>query len=371
VVPTDGLKGKKHGPTWRALTGVGGIGTGLFFALEGNHTLGRNESRPGRLLDIRDYCKLHIISHYVAVLLEADPSGKPFLVLPIGKVGNDVTGRRLLAEMERAGMDMRFVETAERLPTLLSICFQYPDGTGGNITTSESAASALTPGDVDRALDVVSSVGNRFLALAAPEVSLEIRHYFLQRATTCGAFRVAGFATAEIPRALETGMMRLADLVAMNEEEAQALAGTELDVRHPLPFLQRCEQTLSSSDRDIRIVVTAGKSGAFAIRGGSWDYCPAPEVSVVSTAGAGDALLGGLLAGLAMGLPFIKPGPRRSGMADRPISSAFELGVLLAAFSVTSPHTIHPSVNAASLGRFAGEMGIPLDANLQRTLGVT
>ena len=34
---------------YRRLVGVGGIGTGLFFALEGNHDLGRNESRPARL----------------------------------------------------------------------------------------------------------------------------------------------------------------------------------------------------------------------------------------------------------------------------------------------------------------------------------
>jgi len=60
---------------FRQLVGVGGIGTGLFFELEGNHTLGRNESRPARFLSIRDYCKLHIISHYVAVLLGANPNG--------------------------------------------------------------------------------------------------------------------------------------------------------------------------------------------------------------------------------------------------------------------------------------------------------
>ena len=59
---------------FRRLVGVGGIGTGLFFALEGQHTLGRNESRPARLLNIRDYCKLHIISHYIAILLGAKPA---------------------------------------------------------------------------------------------------------------------------------------------------------------------------------------------------------------------------------------------------------------------------------------------------------
>ena len=47
------------------LIGVGGLGTGIFFELEGDHTLGRNESRPGRLLDVKDYCKLHIVIHSV------------------------------------------------------------------------------------------------------------------------------------------------------------------------------------------------------------------------------------------------------------------------------------------------------------------
>jgi sugar/nucleoside kinase (ribokinase family) len=359
---------RKPGLPYRLLTGVGGIGTGMFFALEGVHTLGRNESRAGRLLDVRDYCKLHIISHYVAVLLGADPSGDSFVVLPIGKVGNDDIGLRLLGEMKRAGMDTRFVEPMDQAPTLLSVCFQYPDGSGGNITTSASAASALTAEDVDRALDMVASTGRNFLALAAPEVSLEVRRHFLERATTFGAFRAAAFTTTEIPCALDSGAMRFVDLLAMNEDEAQVMVGMEFDVRDPLPFLQRCEKALSASGGDVRIVVTAGKTGAFAVHSGSWDYCPAPEVPVASTAGAGDALLGGILAGLARGLPFIRSGRPRSLIVDRPLSSAFELGVLLAAFTVTSHHTIHPDANVASLTAFADRLGIILDADLRRAL---
>jgi fructose-1-phosphate kinase PfkB-like protein len=91
---------------------------------------------------------------------------------------------------------------------------------------------------------------------------------------------------------------------------------------------------------------------------------------VASTAGAGDALLGGVLAGLAMGLPFIRPGPPRSRITDRPLSSAFELAVLLASFTVTSPHTIHPGVNVGSLRAFAGQTGIVLDEELQRELSM-
>ena len=103
------LEFNAHSP-YRQLVGVGGIGTGLFFELENNHTLGRNESRAARLLNIRDYCKLHIISHYVAVLLGANPRGSPFRVLPIGKVGADDAGRRMIGEMSAVGIDTRYVE---------------------------------------------------------------------------------------------------------------------------------------------------------------------------------------------------------------------------------------------------------------------
>ena len=69
-------------PRYDAMIGVGGIGSGRFFAVEGNHTLGREESRGGRFLDRRDYCKLHIISHYVRAL-----AGEAFTVIPGGQSG--------------------------------------------------------------------------------------------------------------------------------------------------------------------------------------------------------------------------------------------------------------------------------------------
>ncbi|MFH1569413.1 MAG: hypothetical protein ABIL09_15565, partial [Gemmatimonadota bacterium] len=151
------------------LVGVGGIGTGLFFDLEGDHTLGREESRPGRLRDVRDYCKLHIIAHYIAVLLGARPSGRPFRAVPVGKVGDDAAGRRLREEMAEAGMDTSLVEAVPGQPTLLGVCFQYPDGSGGNITPTVSAASTLTAADVDRAAPLLAAHAGRGIALAAPE----------------------------------------------------------------------------------------------------------------------------------------------------------------------------------------------------------
>ena len=63
---------------------------------------------------------------------------------------------------------------------------------------------------------------------------------------------------------------------------------------------------------------------------------------MAGTAGAGDADLAGLIAGLAAGLPFGK---------------AHELAALVSAFSVTSPQTINPELNPGALRCSRVEVG--------------
>jgi hypothetical protein len=75
------------------------------------------------------------------------------------------------------------------------------------------------------------------------------------------------------------------------------------------------------------------------------------------------------MAALADGLPFTTPGPERKSLSDRPLASALDLGVLLAAFTVTSPHTIHPDANGPSLAQFACSLGVELAEPLAGFLG--
>jgi sugar/nucleoside kinase (ribokinase family) len=334
-------------------------------ALEGSHDLGRNESRPARLLDVRDYCKLHIVAHYPAVLLGASETGPPFHVVPVGKIGADEAGRRLREEMRAVGMDVRFVDTVEDRPTLMSVCFQYPDGSGGNLTTSNSAAAALTCADVDRA---ASLLDERTIALAAPEVPLAVRQHLLKLAGPHHALRVLALASAEATEARTRDLFRDADLVAMNEDEGRALTGVALDPGHPSPFLDACADVVAHDKPDTRVVVTAGGAGVFGFDRGRWEHVPALPVPVSSTAGAGDALLGGLLAALAAGVPFTVDGPPRRHLDERPLESALDFGVLLAALKVTSPHTIHPEARIESLLAFGRKHGVRMGDSLLRHL---
>lgn len=348
---------------YRRLVGVGGVGTGLFFALEGDHDLGRNESRAARLLDVRDYCKLHIISHYPAVLLGAAPSGGPFHVVPIGKVGGDEAGARVKGEMARAGMDLRLLGSVLEAPTLLSICFQYPDGSGGNITTSDSAGARLTATDVDLAAPLLDE---RTLALAAPEVPLAIRHRFLQIATSRRARRVAALTSGEAAECRAMGFFANVDLLALNASEAASLTGVAFDPHDPQGLLDACSALLTEAQPGILILVSLGPHGAFGFEAGRWRRTPTLRVPVVSSAGAGDALLGGVLTGLALGLPFTTEGARRESLLERPLESALDLGVLLSTFKVTSPHTIHPEARLETLMAFARDHDIGFAEALSR-----
>ena len=367
AVKTDGLaRALRLGSDapYRRLVGVGGIGAGIFFALEGNHDLGRNESRPGRLLDVRDYCKLHIVAQYPTVLLGAREDQGPFHVVPVGKVGIDEVGLRLRAEMERAGMDVRFVDALPGRPTLLSVCYQYPDGSGGNVTTIDSAASLVGERDIDA---VERWLSPSTMALAAPEVPLAVRRHLLRRATEKGALRVASLTTAEIQEALETGFLSVVDLLSLNEEEAAALVGEPLLPEAPEPVLRRLGQIAVAAHAGMRLIVTAGARGVFAFDGG-WTHVPTLPVRVVSSAGAGDALLGGVLSGLAVGLAFSGTTAHRGTLASRPLASALELGALVAAFKVTSPHTIPPDLSLDAVLAFAREHGVDFGESLRRVL---
>ena len=350
---------------YRLMIGTGGIGSGSFFALEGNETLGRNESRPGKLLDVRDYCKLHIIAHYVAVLLGAGRDGK-FDVLPVGRVGKDDLGKVLTDEMKQVGMDTRFIATSPDRPTMFSCCFQYPDASGGNITDNNSASAALTEADIDKIEPVMAENAGRFIALAAPEVPLKARARLLELATKYNGLRAGSFAPAEIAEATELGMFGMLDLLSINEDEASAIAGIDFDPANPQPMLDACAAALTANQGDIEIIISAGSRGAYGYSKGLWQYCPTPEVPVKSSAGAGDALIGSAICAKAAGLPLIKPDSRRVKFSDRPIACALELAILFASLTVGSPHTIAPSVTGESILSAVEDLALKMDDSVSK-----
>lgn len=345
--------------------GIGGIGSGMIYALEGEHELGRNESRLGELLDSRDYCKLHIVEHYIARLMGAGRDPASFQAWPIGVVGNDEVGRRILTEMSSAGMDVQFVRTHPVLPTLFSVCFIYPDGSGGNITSNNSAARTLCVDDLRIASQHMKAAGGNGVALCIPEVPLQLRRDFLELASNCGNYRVCSFVLGEIEEARRMELFSLTDLLALNQEEASALLGDGPGLVLDEGMLAERTAKLTATRPRLRIIVSVGPKGAYGFESGSSQFCPAPVLQPISTAGAGDALLAGVVCGLAAGLPFITPNERASSFSGRKLRTALDFGVLNASFSVTSPHTIHPDAVLKNLFTFAESHGASISDSLR------
>ena len=345
--------------------GIGGIGTGIVYALQGEHELGRNESRLGELLESRDYCKLHIVEHYIARLMGSRRDPASFRVWPVGVVGNDAGGRRILTEMSAAGMDTQFVRSHPALKTLFSVCFNYPDGSGGNITSNNSAAEAVTADDLRATSPHMKAAGAHGVALCLPEVPLKMRRAFLELASDCGNYRACSFALGEIEEAQIMGLFSLTDLLALNQEEASALLGDGSGPVLDDGRLAECAAQFTATHPRLRLIVSLGPKGAYGFECGSSQFCPAPVLQPISTAGAGDALLAGVVCGLAAGLPFILPNECGSSFSGRVLRTALDFGVLNASFSVTSPHTIHPDAVLSTLFGFAESHGASISDSLR------
>ncbi len=335
------------------VVGVGGIGTGTIVALHQNHTLGRNESRTGEWIDARDYCKLHIVEHYIAALSDSKTNPDNFKVFAVGNVGDDTAGATLMNEMSDVGIDIRYVRVEPERPTLFSIAFSYPDKSGGNITASNSAACKLSTDQLAECRSEMQRAGARGIALCLPEVPLGARSEFLRIATECGNYRVASFTAAEMGKARR--MMAQVDLLAVNQEEAASFTDENTDGCGEQELLDACCKRASALNPAMKMVVSAGANGTHVLENGTWSHHKAIPMEAVATAGAGDAMLAGIITGLAAGMPLTNAS---TGLAED--CQAIDLGLALAALSVTSAHTIHPGVSRESFLAFAAKKGIPI-----------
>lgn len=298
---------------WDRCLVLGGIGKGLIFALAGNETLGREESRPAALSPARDYCKGHITAHYLARL-----SGCATHLL--GAVGDDPDGHTLLGEIKAAGILPQAIRVFPGAPTMLSVCYVYPDGDGGNITASNSACARLDEAYIADSLRALRPDA-RTLALAEPEVPLPCRLTFLGRCREAGAATAATFTSEELHEISPAEWFPLIDHLAINAHEAATLAHLPDDTP-PETLAAECYRMLSACQPDCRLIVTAGGHGAILAEAGQLHHIPTRKATVVSTAGAGDAFFSGYLTAYTQGAPALESAHAGAALASLAVSCA-------------------------------------------------
>ncbi len=150
-------------------------------------------------------------------------------------------------------------------------------------------------------------------------------------------FCIGSFVSEEMKSVIRTDILKQVDLLALNIDEATAVADMSTDEKLVLEIVEQSIKKLHAINPEMFISITAGRQGSWSWDGSALTHVPSIEVQAKSTAGAGDAHLSGLITGLTVGLSLLQ---------------AQELADLTAALSVESEHTINKNIDSLTLRKF-------------------
>lgn len=244
----------------------------------------------------------------------------------IGNVGNDIYGKKILGDLETAGIDITAVETSKEGKTGISIAVVRSDGERAFISDT-SCLSEFTYQFVRRhepkiiESEIVCFVGSFFL----PGLPIHDTVGLLQLTKEMGkkTFLDTGWDSAnwqkETVSTLRQGLQYL-DFFVPNLDEAYAITGQ----KNP-------ESALKSllSDGAKVVIIKMGAEGSLTNFENHVEHIPAHKVDVIDAVGAGDVYNAGFLYGV---------------LQEWPIVAGMYFGSVVAALYISKSENRFPSV---------------------------
>jgi ribokinase len=201
-----------------------------------------------------------------------------------GAVGTDAFAAAATALLNAGGVDLHGVVAVDAPTGCATILV---DATGENSIVVVAGANAR----VDAHAVPDAALGSDCLLVLQQEVPAEANATLLSRARRGGARILLNAAPA---RALAPELLRLLDVLVVNESEAAMLAGACAWPAPPREFARAASLAVDG----LTVIVTLGAQGALCSLRGKTMRIAAPAVDVVDTTGAGDAFVGALASAL-------------------------------------------------------------------------
>ncbi len=217
-------------------------------------------------------------------------------VILVGRVGRDPYGDDLIASLNAAGVDTRYVR---RDPTRTSgVAVIFIDAHGESYVNAVYGANGCC--DQQQVTDAREALGDAGVLLVQQEIPLDPTLAAMKEARRLGATVILDPAPTRSP--LPDGFLAACDIVTPNEHEAADLCGFAVD---SVDSARRAALQIRDAGAPT-VIVTLGEAGAWVEGNNVSELVAAPSVRTVATVGAGDAFNGGLAAGLAMGLDLMQ-----------------------------------------------------------------
>jgi ribokinase len=214
-------------------------------------------------------------------------------VTMLTKLGRDMLGEYTFKNYQQQGIDTTHVLwDEERFSGVAPI---FVDDEGRNMIVIVPGANfGLTPEDVRRAREIITRAD---VVVCQLEVPLEVTAEALRLAKRQGrALTVFNPAPGQ---PLPEELVRLSDVIAPNETEAEAITGLTIRDLHDAEAAAR--KLLNTGAR--AAIITLGERGALVADQAGATAVPAIAVTAVDSTGAGDAFIGTLAYFLAVGEP--------------------------------------------------------------------
>ncbi len=246
----------------------------------------------------------------------------------ISAVGDDPSGRALLAHLEQLGVDVQAVLRAAQVRTGHYIGLLYPQGGLQYGVYDLRAVEALTSAYLHQHADAFQGAAWGFLDANLRPATLRTAFALARQA----GVRMAADATSVdlVPR-LRPFLKRLA-LLTLNHVEAAAL------LEKPIAQAD-VEQALAAARALVAqgvqlVLVTLAEFGVCYATEHTQGHIPAVRTEVIDPTGAGDALTATVIYGLLQGM-----------LPDE----AVRLGTAAAALTLRAPNTVAPNLSLEAL----------------------